>query len=291
MQRRPSDVTLPPDPGQPATDQAGADVPLDPGSVPVEPAVGEQVGQAQQQPQGSPGQQPGVPVSMAGVPVVLGTPGMPGAPGMPYFPGGPPAPFGQPLAQQAPGQNLSPFQPQVVPSVPIAPGSLPGQPAAGTNPALELIRNMLTTPNPRGLAAIQVATGNQQSTGVAGIAGVASKREAEGIMVYNDKTKYNEWEFLYDARLEQAAMAQAQGAAQQVQGVSQPDTGGSGVFPGDGSNQRPGRGGGQGPGMGFGRGGAGGGGGRGGGLTPFPMPGGFGNFPPGGAPQPQAPRR
>jgi hypothetical protein len=199
----------------------------------------------------------------------MGAPGMPGAPGVPFFPGGPPAPFGQPTAQQVPGQNPSPFQPQVVPSAPIAPGSLPGQPPAGTNPAVALIRDMLTRPNPRGLAAIQVATGSQQSTGVAGIAGVASKKEAEGIMVYNDRTKYNEWEFLYDARLEQAATAQAQGAAQQTQGTAQqtqgagqPGTSGSTVFPGNGSIPRQG---------------------RGGGITPFPMP--------GGVPQPQAPRR
>ena len=145
---------------------------------------------------------------------------------------------------------------------------------------------MLTTPNPRGLAAIQVANSGQQSTGVAGIAGVASKREAEGIMVYNDRTKYNEWEFLYDVRLDQAAMAQAPSAGQPGQGVTQPGAGGPGAFPGDGSNPRRGRGmsGPGGPGSGMGP-------GRGGGVTPFPMPGGFGNFPPGGAPQPQAPRR
>jgi hypothetical protein len=31
-----------------------------------------------------------------------------------------------------------------------------------------------------------------------GIAGVASKREQEGIKIYNTKKKYNEWEFVYD---------------------------------------------------------------------------------------------
>ena len=31
-----------------------------------------------------------------------------------------------------------------------------------------------------------------------GIAGVASKREQEGIKIYNQKKKYNEWEFVYD---------------------------------------------------------------------------------------------
>ncbi len=33
-----------------------------------------------------------------------------------------------------------------------------------------------------------------------GIAGVASKLEAQGIKVYNERTKYNEWEFVYDPR-------------------------------------------------------------------------------------------
>jgi len=31
-----------------------------------------------------------------------------------------------------------------------------------------------------------------------GIAGVASKTESDSIMVYNDREKYNEWEFIYD---------------------------------------------------------------------------------------------
>jgi len=278
MQRRPSDVTLPPQPDQQAANEPGVEMPPDPGSVPVEPAVEQQAEQAQQQPEPAPGQQPGVTAGVAGVPAVAGAPGVPGAPGMPYFPGGPPVSFGQPPAQQAPGQNLSPFQPQVVPGVPIAPGSLPGQPAAETNPALKMIQDMLTRPNPRGLAAIQVAPGNQQSTGVAGIAGVASKREAEGIMVYNDRSKYNEWEFLYDPRLDVAAAAQGQVPGQPPQGVNQ-----SGF--GRGGNQGFGRGGGgaqDGSGTGSGR--------RGGGVTPFPMPGGFGGGRGGGI-QPQAPRR
>jgi hypothetical protein len=32
----------------------------------------------------------------------------------------------------------------------------------------------------------------------AGLSGVASKREQEGIKTYNKRTKYNEWEFVYD---------------------------------------------------------------------------------------------
>ena len=31
-----------------------------------------------------------------------------------------------------------------------------------------------------------------------GIAGVASKYEAEGIMVINQRTKINEWEYIFD---------------------------------------------------------------------------------------------
>jgi hypothetical protein len=33
---------------------------------------------------------------------------------------------------------------------------------------------------------------------IAGIAGVASKYEAEGIMVINQRRKINEWEFIFD---------------------------------------------------------------------------------------------
>jgi hypothetical protein len=50
-----------------------------------------------------------------------------------------------------------------------------------------------------------------------GIAGVASKLEAEGIKVYGDRTKYNEWEFVYDPRQERSAAGVTRG----VQGGSQ----------------------------------------------------------------------
>jgi len=90
--------------------------------------------------------------------------------------------------------------------------SAPGQPAAASNPALDAIRSMLTTPNPRGMAAIQPAGNTGPQLGMSGIAGVASKLEAEGIKVYNDRTKYNEWEFLYDARMDRTAAPMQQGA-------------------------------------------------------------------------------
>jgi hypothetical protein len=74
-----------------------------------------------------------------------------------------------------------------------------------------MIYRLLTTPNPRGMAAIQQApgVGGQQIGG--GIAGVASKLEAEGIKVYGDRTKYNEWEFVYDPRQERPAAGLTRG--------------------------------------------------------------------------------
>ena len=51
------------------------------------------------------------------------------------------------------------------------------------------------TPNPRGLAGVQ---GAQSGLMGGGIAGVASTMKDDAIMVYNDRSKYNEWEFVYD---------------------------------------------------------------------------------------------
>lgn len=55
----------------------------------------------------------------------------------------------------------------------------------------------------------------------AGIAGVASKYEAEGIMVFGDRTKYNEWEFLYDSKRDSRMVGSAVGT-QGAQGLSNP---------------------------------------------------------------------
>jgi hypothetical protein len=70
----------------------------------------------------------------------------------------------------------------------------------GTNPAQQaaaaaIINQILMSPNPRGLAGVQGAQGNLLG---GGIAGVASKAESDSIMAYNDHSKYNEWEFVYD---------------------------------------------------------------------------------------------
>ncbi len=40
-----------------------------------------------------------------------------------------------------------------------------------------------------------------------GIAGVASKYEADSIKIYNERQKYNEWEFIYDYTKDKRRMA------------------------------------------------------------------------------------
>jgi hypothetical protein len=76
-----------------------------------------------------------------------------------------------------------------------------------------------------------------------GIAGVASTLEAEGVMVYNERTKYNEWEFLFDLRKEQAKAASAMGGGMPGVGPQQ-----------QGQQGPPGLGTGMGTGMGMGTG-------------------------------------
>jgi hypothetical protein len=119
----------------------------------------------------------------------FGPPGMPGGfqqPGLPQqnFP-----------QQNFPQQNFP--QPQVNQGQFNQPGSTPGfqpQNSGAPNAATTLIQNILTTPRPGGLPGAQPA--GQQVGG--GIAGVASTSEDPAIMVYNERTSYNEWEFIFD---------------------------------------------------------------------------------------------
>jgi hypothetical protein len=125
--------------------------------------------------------------------------------------------FGQPGSGQQPPNG----QPQTQPP-----------PMAGTG----LINQLLTSPRPGGLGGLNGPNQGQQAPTIdqygnpvpanpltgntppptappapaaapvaqaapvigGGIAGVASKREQEGIKIYNEKKKYNEWEFVYD---------------------------------------------------------------------------------------------
>lgn len=128
---------------------------------------------------------------------------------------GQPIPFGAPAGQYPP----APYPSQGVPGLPgpygVPPAAAPAttqspsqaKPGVGqANPALDLINKLLTTPRPGGMQGLQgTAPGGGMIPG--GIAGVATSLEAEGIMVFNERTKYNEWEFIYDFRQEQAAAA------------------------------------------------------------------------------------
>ncbi len=113
---------------------------------------------------------------------------------------------------------MNPYpQPVQNPQVPQMP---PNRPTTGQNQAIGLIKQILTTPRPGGLQGLQQQQQAQTSFG-SGIAGVASTADAEGIRVYNERTNYKEWEFVYDPNKEAqkaAGMMVPGNAQQQTQG-------------------------------------------------------------------------
>ncbi len=139
----------------------------------------------------------------------------------------------------------------------------------------------LTTGSVSSYSVPQGTTSPQQQIGGGGIAGVASQLEAEGIKVYNDRTKYNEWEFTYNPRLDPLAASLTAPGGQPnrgAPGVTLPggtQPGGGGTSSGGPGDTGPGR--------------RGGGTGPGGPGTGFP--GGFGGFPPGTGPGGRGPGR
>jgi len=184
---------------------------------------------------GVPGQMPGDPGQQGLVPgqpgVSVGQAPLPGAPPMPGSPSGTNFPPG------LPGGGVG--QPTGDPSQPADPGAYtPGAPTnqPGTNPA-DLIGNLLRQPRPTTPGATPGGPTGTTGIGMAsitgGIAGVASKVEKHSIKVYNERAKYNEWEFIYDFSKDRTGAGQAAGAmgsgdprlAQQ----GAPGTGGLGV--------------------------------------------------------------
>ena len=110
-----------------------------------------------------------------------------------YMPAGgfPPTPAPSPYSTQPGAQGISPGFPQPG----MQTGAVPGQPGTpGQSPASQMIWNILT--NPRTNVGQGGAAQNAQIGG--GIAGIASKSEDQGIMIYDDRSKYNEWEFVFD---------------------------------------------------------------------------------------------
>ena len=73
----------------------------------------------------------------------------------------------------------------------------------------------------------------------AGLVGVATKKEMEGIRLYKEHSNYSEWEFVYDAR--EAAQEQQKNSQQGAQGnAAGPGSSNFGGMPG-GGNPAPGR--------------------------------------------------
>lgn len=101
--------------------------------------------------------------------------------------------------QQFQGQQFQ-GQPQGIVQVPgqLPQGGAPGAP--GSNPGLNMIQQLLTTPRapPPGIGPATT----DQSTGAA-IAGVASKFTGPSIKSYGGRTDYSEWEFVFQPQQQQ----------------------------------------------------------------------------------------
>ena len=190
------------------------------------------------------------------------------------FPGQQPVPG---LSTNAPpGFQLGPNG-QLVP-IPIgapAPGSLPGVntgatpglPGGAGNAGIDVINRLLTTPRapPAG-----VGTPQNNAVGGGGIAGVASTHTGPSIKVYKERSKYQEWEFVFTPTQGGVGGLGGVGGAGGATGAGGRG-GGQNSQGGQGANGTTGFGPGFGTGTGFGGTGAPPGGGRGvsgGGVTP-----------------------
>jgi hypothetical protein len=89
-----------------------------------------------------------------------------------------------------------------------------GTPGATPNAAAQLIMNQLTQPRPMP----GNVPGAPGLTVGGGIAGVASTLESESIKLFNERQKYNEWEFVYDMKKDKRLMGAMQGGQQNPQG-------------------------------------------------------------------------
>ena len=153
----------------PSLGQAPTASPAMQSGLPIQPGFQGQPGAFPGQAGGFPGQQGGYPGQQVGY---GGRPGLPGQPGM--FPG-PQQPFQQSgFGQQ--GQMSG------------GAGAGAGTDPTGNNFGLNGPSGM----QPQGLPGM----GGTQIGG--GIAGVASESTGPAIKIYNERKKYNEWEFVYD---------------------------------------------------------------------------------------------
>ncbi len=211
FRRRPSDGGQPQAGGDPNAQQPVTGLQPDPNQAPADP--GNAQNQAAQLGLGQNPAQPPTP----GQGLQPGAPGTPGAPQSPVsaFPGIPGVPV-NPGAQQPGGTPTDPNALGTGAGNPNAfgqPGLNPAQ--TGANPAADLIRNLLTQPRAMPGSQPTAAGGTQISSG--SIAGVASKVERRGIKIYNERDKYNEWEFIYDFSKDRTGAGQLAGMMGQPQ--------------------------------------------------------------------------
>jgi len=173
LNRRPSDgAGAPSDPNNPGVT---ATMPGDPNA----PGAGAPGGPGSS----SPGQNP------PGIPPIPGLPGQVPTSGLPGTAGSTPDPSGQQPGGTLPGGMPGGFGQGS--GIPGAPGTGPSNTQAT---AAQLINGLLTQPRPGGMPSNMPG-----ATIGGGIAGVASKYQSEGIMVINQRTKINEWEYIFDA--------------------------------------------------------------------------------------------
>ena len=196
-------------PGQPQTGQ-----PVDPNNPQQQQPGYPQAGGVPAYPYPNPNQAPGA------YPGQPGVPGMPPAGFNPLLPNGLQGTYpGAPVNSQTGGVSPSfPYstQPGVqgAPTPFAQPGLTTTNPTGqqpGQNQALNLINQILTTPRAGGLAGTNQPMGGLQVG--PGLAGVASTVERKGIKVYNEKVKYNEWEFIYDLTKDTKGTAMTTGIA------------------------------------------------------------------------------
>ncbi len=209
-----------PQPGQPGYGQPGYQAqPGQPGygqpgyqPQPGQPGYGQPASQPQPghpgygQPQPQPGYGP--PPPPGGQPVYTlpqqaGQPNQPGAVNaQPGQPGYQPSPFPQQYQQQPPFQQQS-YQQQIQQQqlqqqIQQRQQQMQQQTGGQQQSASDMIKNLLTQPR-QPPAGVPGAFNNNNRQGLGqGIAGVATKYKGPSIKIYDDRQKYQEWEFVFD---------------------------------------------------------------------------------------------
>lgn len=119
--------------------------------------------------------------------------------------------------------------------------SSPGGDASAKPDANGLVNGQLPSDSSPA-SGIFASTSGSQTFGGGPILGVASTSKQKSIKVRNEKDHYNDWQFFYDPRMEQAAAAGVAGTQGAQPGVQQNGIGNGGFnsgFPGGNPNMQP----------------------------------------------------